>query len=68
MSKNDDQQRGEPRMDFIADFTLKSLRLKPDKWARMVVFDEQRRFITEFIEKGLYHRFIIWKPFMFTLQ
>lgn len=55
MSKNDDQQRGEPRMDFIADFTLKSLRLKPDKWARMVVFDEQRRFITEFIEKGLYH-------------
>ena len=55
MSKNDDQQRGEPRMDFIADFTLKSLRLKPDKWARMVVFDEQRRFITEFIEKGWCH-------------
>ena len=41
----------DPRMDFLQEFTLKSLRLKPDKWARMVVSDEQRDFINNFIER-----------------
>ena len=42
----------EARIDFIQEFTLKSLRLKSDKWSRMVVSDEQRCFITSFIERG----------------
>ena len=42
----------DPRMDFLQEFTLKSLRLKPDKWARMVVSDEQRNFINNFIERS----------------
>ena len=42
----------EPRMEFLADYTLKTLRLKPDKWARMIVSDEQRNFILSFIDKG----------------
>jgi hypothetical protein len=37
-------ESSDPRLDFIQDFTLKSLRLKPDKWARMVVSDEQVGF------------------------
>ena len=37
-------ESSDPRLDFIQDFTLKSLRLKPDKWARMVVSDEQVTF------------------------
>jgi hypothetical protein len=37
-------ESSDPRLDFIQDFTLKSLRLKPDKWARMVVSDEQVEF------------------------
>ena len=41
----------DPRMDFLQEFTLKSLRLKPDKWSRMVVSDEQRNFINNFIER-----------------
>jgi hypothetical protein len=36
---------------WVQEFTLKSLRLKPDKWARMVVSDEQRNFINNFIER-----------------
>ena len=47
-------ESSEPRIDFIAEFTLKSLRLKPDKWARMTVSDEQRSFITSFIERGVH--------------
>ena len=42
----------EARMEFIADYTLKTLRLKPDKWARMIVSDEQRNFILSFLDKG----------------
>ena len=42
----------EPRMEFLADYTLKTLRLKPDKWARMIVSDEQRNFILSFLDKG----------------
>lgn len=41
------------RLDFIQDFTLKALRIKPDKWARMQISDEQRTFITSFVERGL---------------
>ena len=42
----------DPRLDFIQDYTLRSLRLKPDKWARMVVSNEQMAFITNFVEQG----------------
>jgi hypothetical protein len=53
----------DPRMEFLQEFTLKSLRLKPDKWARMVVSDEQRNFINNFIERnapqvGTYLKFV----------
>ena len=42
----------DPRLDFIQDFTLRSLRLKPEKWARLVVSNEQMAFITNFVENG----------------
>jgi len=41
----------DPRIDFIQDVTLKALRLKPDKWARMTISDEQRNYINHFIER-----------------
>ena len=44
-------ESSDPRYDFIQDFTLKSLRLKPDKWVRMMVSDEQRNFVTNFVER-----------------
>ena len=39
------------RLDFIQEFSLKALRVKPDKWARMMISDEQRTFINSFIER-----------------
>ena len=39
------------RMDFIQDFTLKALRVKPDKWVRMMISDEQRTFLTTFLDR-----------------
>ena len=40
----------DPRVEFLADFTLKSLRLKSDKWARLVISDEQRTYLSRFID------------------
>ena len=40
------------RLDFLRDFILKALRLKPDKWDRMLISDEQRTYIVAFIERG----------------
>ena len=42
----------DPRLDFLRDFILKALRLKPDKWDRMFISDEQRTFITSFVDTG----------------
>lgn len=41
----------DPRLDFIQDFTLRALRLKPDKWARMTISDEQRNYVQHFVER-----------------
>ena len=38
------------RLDFIQDFTLKSLRLKPDKWHRLMISDDSRNFLQRYIE------------------
>ena len=40
----------DPRMEFLSDYTCKTLRLKADKWARMMVSDEQRNFLNKFVE------------------
>ena len=40
------------RAAFIQDYTLKSMRLKPEKWAKLVISDEQRRHLENFILQG----------------
>ena len=57
-------------MDFIQDYTLKSLRLKQDKWNKLVVSDGQREYILSFIEKSKFiksmDRFLeTWYPSTF---
>ena len=41
----------DPRMEYLMDYTLRTLRLKPDKWSRMLVSDEQRTFVNAFIDR-----------------
>ena len=42
----------DPRMEYLQEYTLKTLRLKPDKWSRMLVSDEQRTFVNAFIDRN----------------
>ena len=34
------------------DFTLKTLRLKPDKWTKLWASDEQRNVLIKFVDTG----------------
>ena len=40
------------RYQFIRDYTLKTLRLKLEKWNKLWIIDEQRSLITKFVETG----------------
>ena len=43
----------DPRIEFLENFTLKSLRLKSDKWSRLLISDEMRTFLLRFIDHTL---------------
>ena len=37
------------RVDFIKEFCLRSLRVKSEKWDRLMISDEQRSYIMGFV-------------------
>ena len=39
------------RLEFIKEYCTRSLRVKPEKWDRIMISDEQRSFIMGFIER-----------------
>ena len=39
------EEKKDRRVEFLQDFTLKSMRLKIDKWNKIVVHDEQRQYL-----------------------
>lgn len=39
----------DPRVDFVADFINRSLRLKPDKWAKMYSSETNVNMINDFL-------------------
>ena len=39
------------RVDFIKEFCLRSLRVKSEKWDRLMISDEQRSYIMGFVER-----------------
>ena len=47
---NEHKQEDDCRMEFLKDYTLSSMKLKKEKWKKIIVSDEQREYITNFIE------------------
>ena len=39
------EEKRDRRVEFLQEFTLKSMRLKIDKWNKIVVHDEQRQYL-----------------------
>lgn len=46
------------RVDFLADFILKTLKLKPDKFGKMYALEENQKIFTDFFDKPEVHRLL----------
>lgn len=51
MSLAADLEIGDPRIEFVADYVLKTLRIKPDKWTKMYGLDENKQLCLDFFDK-----------------
>ena len=51
-SKEEGEETRDPRLEFMCEWTLKSLRLKIEKWSRLLIFDDAKKHINKFIETG----------------
>lgn len=52
MSLAADLELGDTRVEFIAEYVLKTMKVKPDKWTKMYNVDENKQMIMEFFEKA----------------
>lgn len=50
---------GDTRVEFIADYVLKTLKIKPDKWTKMYGLEENKLYFMEFFEKPEIHSIIV---------
>lgn len=41
----------DPRYDFIGSYVVKSLKLKPEKWMRVLSIEEHRTTLRDFLDK-----------------
>ena len=46
-----DLELGDRRVEFVADYVLKTMKLKPDKWMKLYGVDENKQMILDFFEK-----------------
>lgn len=42
----------DPRFEYISEYVLKTFKLKPDKWSKVVGNDEYKQIILDFFEKN----------------
>ena len=52
MSLVADLELNDTRVEFVADYVLKTMKLKPDKWTKMYSQDENKQLIMEFFERN----------------
>ncbi len=48
----DDLELNDPRVEFIAVYLLKTLKLKGEKWMKMYAIEENKIIIQEFLDKN----------------
>ena len=56
----DKEEKRDRRVEFLQDFTLKSMRLKIDKWNKIVVHDEQRQYLQVVPDSFLSSIYLCW--------
>ena len=48
----EDLELNDPRIYFVADYVLKTLKLKSDKFAKMYALDENKQLVHDFFDKA----------------
>lgn len=49
----------DPRLELMGSFVSKSLKLKPEKWARCITVEENRTIIKDFLETNTFSTLIV---------
>ena len=44
-------ESGDARIDYIAEYVLKTFKLKPDKWSKLINNEENKQMFIDFFEK-----------------
>jgi hypothetical protein len=42
---------GDPRVEFLADYVIRTMKLRPDRWQRMYSTDDNKQVCLDFFEK-----------------
>jgi len=50
---------GDVRVEFIADYVLKTLRIKGDKWTKMYVIEDNKQLCLDFFDKAESHTLVL---------
>ena len=50
---------GDVRVEFIADYVIKTLRIKADKWTKMYVIEDNKQLCLDFFDKAESHLLVI---------
>ena len=57
------EEKRDRRVEFLQDFTLKSMRLKIDKWNKIVVHDEQRHYLQVVPDNFILYTFVLGQSY-----
>ena len=52
MSLAEELELGDKRTEFIAEYVLKTMKLKPDRFSKMYSLDESKQMFTDFFDKA----------------
>jgi dynein heavy chain len=42
---------GDPRVEFLADYVIRTMKLRPERWQRMYAIEENKQICLDFFEK-----------------
>ena len=54
-----DLEIGDPRIEFIADYVMKTMKIKADKWTKLYSLDENKQMFIDFYEKSDHQSLIV---------
>lgn len=52
MEDAEESPAADSRLDFICDYVLKTLKLKQDKWEKLLSSEDNRKVLQEFLDRG----------------